>query len=526
MSQQTIISVPSWAYQAVGNYMNNASDLSGGLPNTPFVLVTSGYGARGQAIIDGSGALVGVQVMDQGFGYSEPPLVLISANDTTGAGATATATVSGGKLTGITVTTSGMGYVTIPTVTLSPSGLGAEGEAVVTGNVISAVTLVNGGNNYSTPPAVEILGGRGAGATAHAVLPAVPIATIEITNSGNYLSSPPTVTFSSGAATATVNMRPSPDDWAVESLTITNYGSYTVPPTVIFTAGSITAVALVHLTPSSVASFVVDTGGSGYANAAPPISVYAGTIIAPQDSNETGAIAKLAARGAGGNATVTGAYALADGIIKGNNLTGLPSSLNSNISSKEIAAFALVSNLIGKKSFFAGDPDITLLAQALTLSTPTTYLNRLTARIENDNYHAERASMDVALGLGIDLASQAVLNADVLRKSGLYAREYLQGTYELLNKLYIEQEEINVYKLEIFGNALRAITGSQQTTSSSDNGPSPFMQAVGITTTAIGAYNAIAPAGTLGSLLSSLFVAEEAVTTLAEVGSVAAVAAA
>jgi hypothetical protein len=116
--------------------------------------------------------------------------------------------------------------------------------------------------------------------------------------------------------------------------------------------------------------------------------------------------------------------------------------------------------------------------------------------------------MDTALGLGMDLAQQAIIDAEMQRRSGLYMREYIQGSYELSHKIFLEQEEISVMSLEVFGNALRAITGSQQTTSSDDQSISPLMAIVGITSATIGLYNAIAPAGTaagVGGWIASLF---------------------
>ena len=521
MGNQTIISVPDWAYSAVGQYVNAAFNYSQGNPDIPSVVITAGYGGVAQAILGSGGIVASINVISEGYFYSSPPVVTLipDPSDTTGGGATARATVSGGFLTSITVITPGIAYVMPPTVVITAMGSGVSATCVLAGDIVNTITLINGGNNFAAPPSVTIIGGRGEGALAVAVLTGTTVDTLEVTNQGSGYLTAPTVVFTGGspgtpaAATAVLGTNVGVDTDKVVSITVTNHGvGYEDVPVISFTGGSgSNAAATAHLVPTSVASFVVTNGGSGYLSAASQFTAYGGTIIAPQDSNETGGIARLATRGANGNTTIKDAKTLADSIINGGKLTGLPSSFLLNLSTKEIAAFAQISALIGKKSLYAGDPDITLLAQTLVVNTPATYIARLEARLEADNYQSERGSMDVAIGLGIELAKQSILDAETLRKAGLYAREYTQGTYELSHKLFIETEEMNVYKLEILGNALRAITGSQQTTTSNEQGASALMSAVGIVSAAAGVYNALNAAG--------IFTA--AATTTTETGTIA-----
>ena len=74
--------------------------------------------------------------------------------------ATATATISGGAVTGITLTGGGSGYQAAtapPIVTFTGGGgTGATATAVVSGDKVTAVTLTAGGSNYTQVPAVEI----------------------------------------------------------------------------------------------------------------------------------------------------------------------------------------------------------------------------------------------------------------------------------------------------------------------------------------------------------------------------------
>ena len=496
MGTQTIISVPSWAYSSVGQYINQAWNISQGYGNIPIVVVTSGYGANAQAVVYG-GIIQSINVTNGGQWYSEAPTVTILANDSTGAGAIAKATVNAYAVTNIAVINGGTGYTAPPTILITPNGVGCSAVATVVGDKVDTVTMVDGGSNYTVSPYVEIVGGNGANATATAILTATGVDHIEVTNGGSGYATPPGVLFYTGNATATAHV----GGGAVTSIDVTYAGNnMIVPPAIHFSGGGgSNAAAEAHLIGVPVYSITKANGGSGYATTPNSIGAYTGTTIAPQDADELAGIAALATRGTTPNTTIADAYAYADNIIKGGKLTGLGAGFLSKISTLELAAFAQISALIGDKSLNVGDPDTTLLAQTLVVDTPAIYVARLAAKMENDNYQSERASQDVSLGHGIDLGKQAAIDAEALRKAGLYIREYTQSTYELAHKLYIEQEEINVYKLEILGNALRAITGSQQQSTGPDNMPSSLMQAVGIASASVGIYNALSSMGLFAS---------------------------
>ena len=73
-----------------------------------------------------------------------------------GAGATATAQISGGVVTGFTVSNGGGGYDSAPTVSVyHDAGTGATGTATVTNGVITAINLTAGGSGYTSAPTVE-----------------------------------------------------------------------------------------------------------------------------------------------------------------------------------------------------------------------------------------------------------------------------------------------------------------------------------------------------------------------------------
>ena len=87
------------------------------------------------------------------------------ASNTPGAGATATATISGGVVSGLTLTASGGSYTgaNVSIVSRNQGGQGATATAVVDTNgasptfgQVTGLTLVNGGSGYTTAPNVVI----------------------------------------------------------------------------------------------------------------------------------------------------------------------------------------------------------------------------------------------------------------------------------------------------------------------------------------------------------------------------------
>jgi len=77
-----------------------------------------------------------------------------------GAGATATATVSGGKVTGITVNTGGSGYKAAPPIQIFPNTADtitdvATAHALVTDGVVTSIVVDNDGAGYTNAPTIE-----------------------------------------------------------------------------------------------------------------------------------------------------------------------------------------------------------------------------------------------------------------------------------------------------------------------------------------------------------------------------------
>lgn len=214
----------------------------------------------------------------------------------------------------------------------------------------------------------------------------------------------------------------------------------------------------------------------------PALVSYTGQIVAAQPQNEADGIAALATRGAGGDAVISKATAFLEDVIQGNRLAGTKQEFIDAlalVTGNSTSDFASVSSRIGKKARYVGDPDSTFLAQSLAAGYPATFNARISAAIYADNYSKERVFRDHALAYGVEMGKHPVIDAETLRKAGLANREYTQNSYVLNHKLFIEQQEMAVANLEIFGNMLRALTGSQQTTTSTDPKGNKLMGAVG-----------------------------------------------
>jgi hypothetical protein len=77
-----------------------------------------------------------------------------------GAGAAATAAISGGGVSGATVTAGGSGYATAPTVSFTGGGgTGATATATVSNGVVTGVTVTAPGTGYTSAPTIAFSGG-------------------------------------------------------------------------------------------------------------------------------------------------------------------------------------------------------------------------------------------------------------------------------------------------------------------------------------------------------------------------------
>ena len=78
---------------------------------------------------------------------------------------------------------------------LAPSGSGVSATATVTSGFVTSVTVNSGGSGYAAAPVVKLSGGGGTGATATATISGGVVTGIAVTAPGSGYSSAPTVSF-------------------------------------------------------------------------------------------------------------------------------------------------------------------------------------------------------------------------------------------------------------------------------------------------------------------------------------------
>lgn len=88
--------------------------------------------------------------------------ILLEYQKTAFTNAQAMAAVTTGGVTGITLTSPGSNYATVPDVSLGGPGTGASADAVITDTVVSGFENIVPGTGYITAPSVLLTGGAAA----------------------------------------------------------------------------------------------------------------------------------------------------------------------------------------------------------------------------------------------------------------------------------------------------------------------------------------------------------------------------
>lgn len=230
----------------------------------------------GTNLFQAGGVAPETTVTASGSGYTSPPTV--SAFGGSGSGATFGAEIDGptGTVTKVNVTNPGTGYKATDMVQLQFSGGGSDTSAVAgpavlsTTNGVSGITVINGGTGLTTSSTITLTGGGGTGAQAVITgLANGTVTQISMVNVGNGYTSPPTVgetgAGSGLVAVATLN------GGQIASIPVINGGSgYTTPPTVTIDAPTGNSLPLLNATAHAtisggqVTGIVIDNPGLGY----------------------------------------------------------------------------------------------------------------------------------------------------------------------------------------------------------------------------------------------------------------------
>lgn len=160
-------------------------------------------------LVNLTGCAIGAVVTTAGSGYTaaNPPTVTPSAGSSMW-----TAIVGGAVNSTVTITTAGTLYTFTPILVVSAppvGGLQATATATISGGAITGVTVTNQGAGYVAAPTITVVNDprdtTGSGAVLTTTLTgAGTVTAVVCTNPGTALTAVPTLSFSSGAAAATV----------------------------------------------------------------------------------------------------------------------------------------------------------------------------------------------------------------------------------------------------------------------------------------------------------------------------------
>jgi hypothetical protein len=271
--------LPVTAYKAslAGLWVGDISlnSVSNKVSNPAHATATLTNGVVTGLTVDGSG----------GFGYTTAPTVSITAPAANGiTQATASAAVSDGEVTSITASAVGYGYSSAPVVSVSapPASVQAVGTpsmvAGSSGYQVGSISVVDGGYGYATAPAVTIEAPVSITATGTAALSGATVGSISVDDGGGWYGSAPTVTVA--APTVPVNAvaaTPSTAASRIVEFVVSSAGSgYTMPPLVIpsppatatapLATATLSGGSVASISSSSIVAPLYGLNGSFYLN--------------------------------------------------------------------------------------------------------------------------------------------------------------------------------------------------------------------------------------------------------------------
>lgn len=251
-----------------------------------YLLIVNNFTVNGYWIWDGAllyeaGSLNPiVTIVNSGQGYSSNPTV--TAYGGSGAGATFSATISGGSINNISITNPGTGYEPNDQVQLFITGGGSDSEAelvaVLAAGALESFVVTNPGSGYTPGTyALGVSGGGGTGAAGTYLVDAShTVVGGSITVPGSGYTGSPTITFPLGGGTGAAGFAVL-NPGAVASVTVVNGGTnFTGTPVISFVGGGgSNASAVANLSGGSIVSVTVTNGGTGYTSV-PAVVVQSG----------------------------------------------------------------------------------------------------------------------------------------------------------------------------------------------------------------------------------------------------------
>jgi hypothetical protein len=192
---------------------------------------------------------------------------------------------------------------------------------------------------------------------------------------------------------------------------------------------------------------------------------YTGDTIAPQAANEIAALTAMANRGRGGDPVINEAVLAMELILNGSFLPGTRQAFIDMWSSVQSAfateRAALTGLLAGDTLYYVGAPVVENRGAAAMTAYGTKVMERLERRLYRENYKVERDVQSASAGYAVQIGKQGIADAEILRASGLYQREYDQAVLHDLYRIWLDDQEGAITRLEILGNSIRTMVGTQ-----------------------------------------------------------------
>jgi hypothetical protein len=253
-----------------GGTIGNAYTLAASVATPSAGTLTGGAGGSGQGATFtasvANGSVTGISVSNPGHNFAITDLPIITI---TGGGsddqASATPTVSTASgVASIIVNNGGNGYSSLVQVTASSAGASVPASFSVVGQngVITQVIVQNPGLGYTSVPTLTITdlasAAVGTGASLTAVMQAGQISAVTVDTHGTGYTSPPTLTVFGDGTGASLQANLS-NNSTVKSISVVNAGTAYTRASIFFNGGNRAASAVVGLMPFGVSGTTAET---------------------------------------------------------------------------------------------------------------------------------------------------------------------------------------------------------------------------------------------------------------------------
>ena len=245
-------------------------------PSPNYIVVKHGSGAVASATIT-AGAVSDVTITQGGSGYTSAATISFSGGG--GTGASATLNIVGGKIISIANLVGGSGYTAAPDANVLDGGSGAQTRVGTKDGVITKINLTSGGSGYTgaTTASITDNGGTGTNATATVTKSSNVITGITGMPFGTGFKKQSKITVNNGSSGGTglkLKVAKVNKSGAITSITILSGGSgYTGAPTIKVDGKAITGITF-KKSQNVITGITITNGGEGYTN---PVVSFGGT---------------------------------------------------------------------------------------------------------------------------------------------------------------------------------------------------------------------------------------------------------